>query len=262
MAALTAANGEEGMSKLAGKVAVVTGGSSGIGLATAQAFVEAGAYVYITGRRKAELDAAMAQIGGNVAGIQADSARKDDLERLFRTIAADKRRIDVLFANAGGGAIIPLADVTEGHFDDVFDRNVKGVFFTVQAALPLLVEGASVILVGSTAGSMGNESFSVYSASKAAVRNFARNWILDLKDRHIRVNTLSPGPIRTPALVGLAGPDADQQQALLDRMASLVPLGRVGEPEEVAKVALFLASDDSSYVTGSELFVDGGRAQI
>ncbi len=250
------------MTKLTGKVAVITGGSSGIGYATAQLFVEAGAYVYITGRRKSELNAAVKRIGKNISGIEADSAKNSDLKRLFSAIEEDGRKIDILFVNAGGGEFASLENVTESHFDDIFGRNVKGVLFTVQGALSLLVDGASVILVGSTAGSMGNDSFSVYAASKAALRNFARNWILDLKDRHIRVNTLSPGPIRTPALVGLAGSDADQQQALLDHMASLVPLGRVGEPEEVAKAALFLASDDSSYVNGAELFVDGGRAQI
>lgn len=250
------------MGKLDGKIAVVTGGSAGIGLATARMFAEAGAHVYITGRRREALDAAAVEIGANVTAVQADSAKVADLERLFAQVKTEKGRLDVLFVNAGGGELIPFGTVTEAQFDGTFDRNVKGVFFTVQTALPILADGASVILIGSTAGSMGAEAFSVYGASKAAVRNFARSWILDLKESGIRVNTLSPGPIRTDALVGLAGPGKEQQQALLDHMAGLVPLGRVGEPEEVAKAALFLASDDSSYVNGAELFVDGGRAQI
>lgn len=250
------------MGKLDGKIAVVTGGSAGIGLATARMFTEAGAHVYITGRRREALDAAALEIGANVTAVQADSSKVADLERLFARVMTEKGRLDVLFVNAGGGELIPFGTVTEAQFDDTFDRNVKGVFFTVQTALPILAHGASVILIGSTAGSMGAEAFSVYGASKAAVRNFARSWILDLKESGIRVNTLSPGPIRTEALVGLAGPDKEQQQALLDYMAGQVPLGRVGEPEEVAKAALFLASDDSSYVNGTELFVDGGRAQI
>jgi NAD(P)-dependent dehydrogenase (short-subunit alcohol dehydrogenase family) len=250
------------MAKLTGKIAVVTGGSSGIGLATAKVFVEAGAHVFITGRRKAQLDTAVREIGGNVTGIQADSAKIADLKRLFEKVQTDKEKLDVLFVNAGGGEMVALENVTEAHFDATFDRNVKGALFTVQAALPVLADGASVILTGSTAGSMGTAAFSVYGASKAALRNFSRNWILDLKERRIRVNTLSPGAIRTNALLGLAGPDDQQQQALLDYLASTVPLGRIGEPEEVAKAALFLASDDSSYVNGSELFVDGGRGQI
>lgn len=250
------------MGRLSGKTAVVTGGSAGIGLATARMFATEGAHVFITGRRQAQLDRAVAEIGGSITAVQADSARISDLETLFSRVREKAGKLDILFVNAGGGELVPFAHLTEGQFDDVFDRNVKGVFFTVQTALPVLVDGASVILVGSTAGSMGAAEFSAYGASKAAVRNFARSWILDLKERRIRVNTLSPGPIRTDALLGLAGPDPDKQQALLDHMANLVPLGRVGEPEEVAKAALFLASDDSSYVNGSELFVDGGRAQI
>ncbi len=250
------------MNRLRGKIAVVTGGSAGIGLATARTFVEEGAHVFITGRRRAPLEAAVRQIGEGVNAVQADSANLADLERLFATVKAEKGRVDIVFVNAGGGELIPFPQVTEAQFDDLFDANVKGVFFTVQAALPVLSDGASVILVGSTAGSMGNAAFSTYGASKAAVRNFARSWILDLSERRIRVNVLSPGPIRTDALLGLAGPDEAQRQALLDHMASLVPLGRIGEPEEVAKAALFLASDDASYVNGSELFVDGGRAQF
>ncbi|TWB22616.1 hypothetical protein FBZ89_103240 [Nitrospirillum amazonense] len=248
--------------KLEGKVAVVTGGTSGIGLATAKAFAAEGARVFVTGRRAPELQAAVAAIGPNATGVQADSAKAEDLNRLYEQVKAQAGRIDVLFANAGGGTMLPLGQITEDHYDDIFGRNVKAVLFTVQKALPLLVDGASVILTGSTAGSTGTAAFSVYSASKAAVRNFARSWTLDLKERGIRVNVLSPGPIRTPGLVELAGPDAAQQQGLLDYMASQVPLGRVGEVEEVAKAALFLASSDSSFVAGAELFADGGLAQV
>ncbi|MDG3440469.1 SDR family oxidoreductase [Nitrospirillum amazonense] len=248
--------------KLEGKVAVVTGGTSGIGLATAKAFAAEGARVFITGRRAPELQAAVAAIGPNATGVQADSAKAEDLNRLYEQVKAQAGRIDVLFANAGGGTMLPLGQITEEHYDDIFGRNVKAVVFTVQKALPLLVDGASVILTGSTAGSTGTPAFSVYSASKAAVRNLARSWTLDLKERGIRVNVLSPGPIRTPGLVELAGPDAAQQQGLLDYMASQVPLGRVGEVEEIAKAALFLASSDSSFVAGAELFADGGLAQV
>jgi NAD(P)-dependent dehydrogenase (short-subunit alcohol dehydrogenase family) len=248
--------------KLEGKVAVVTGGTTGIGLATAKRFAAEGARVFVTGRRAAELDAAVAAIGSAAIGVQADSANLGDLSRLYERVKTEAGRIDVLFANAGGGEMQPLGSITEAQFDDTFSRNVKGVLFTVQKALPLLVDGASVILTGSTTSITGTPAFSVYSASKAAVRNFARSWTLDLKDRGIRVNTLSPGPTKTPGLVGLAGPDAAQQQGLLDYMATQVPLGRVGDPDEIAKAAVFLASDDSSFVTGIELFVDGGQAQI
>jgi hypothetical protein len=247
--------------KLEGKVAVVTGGTSGIGLATARRFAAEGAQVFITGRREAELAAAVAAIGPNATGVQADSAIMADLDRLYARVKAEAGRIDVLFANAGGGSFLPLGSITEAQFDDTFGRNVKGVLFTVQKALPLLVDGASVILTGSTAASGGTPAFSVYAASKAAVRAFARNWILDLKERRIRVNVLSPGPTRTPGLVGLAGPDAAQQEALLSQFAAALPIGRVGEPEEVAQAALFLASEDASFVTGAELFVDGGERQ-
>lgn len=247
--------------KLQGKIALVTGGTSGIGLATAKRFAEEGAVVYITGRRQAELDAAVAHIGQAV-GVQVDSTRLDQLDGLYERIKQEQGRLDVLFANAGGGSMVPFGEITEAHFDDTFDRNVKGVLFTVQKALPLLAKGASVILTGSTAGSSGTAAFSVYAASKAAVRAFARNWILDLKDRHIRVNTLSPGATRTPGLVELAGPDAAQQQGLLDYLSAQIPLGRVGEPVEIANAAVFLASDDASFVNGAELFVDGGQAQV
>lgn len=248
--------------KLDGKVAVITGGTSGIGLATAKRFVSEGAFVFITGRRQSELDAAVEAIGANAVGIQADSANLVDLDRLFKQVKEEKGHIDVLFANAGGGSMLQLGSITEEHFDDIFNRNVKGVLFTVQKALPLLVAGASVLLTGSTTSSMGTAAFSVYSASKAAVRNFARSWILDLKGRGIRVNTLSPGPTKTPGLLNIAGLGVDEQQGLLDYLASQVPLGRVGDPDEIAKTAVFLASDDASFVTGIELFVDGGMAQI
>jgi NAD(P)-dependent dehydrogenase (short-subunit alcohol dehydrogenase family) len=248
--------------KLAGKIAVVTGGTSGIGLAVAKRFANEGAHVYITGRRQPELDAAVDAIGAAASGVRVDSADPAQLAALFERVKAEHGKVDVLVANAGGGSMLPLGQITEEHFDDTFNRNVKGTLFTVQAALPLLGNGASVILTGSTAASGGTEAFSVYAASKAAVRAFARNWILDLKGRSIRVNTISPGPIRTPGLVELAGPDADKQQGLLDFFATQIPMGRVGEPDEIAKAAVFLASDDASFVNGIELFVDGGLQQI
>jgi NAD(P)-dependent dehydrogenase (short-subunit alcohol dehydrogenase family) len=248
--------------KLEGKIAVVTGGSTGIGFAIAKRFVAEGATVYITGRRQAELDEAAQAIGERAIAAQVDSARLDQVQGLFDRIKAEHGRLDVLVANAGGGSFLPLGQITEEHFDDTFSRNVKGTLFTVQSALPLLVEGSSVILTGSTAASSGIEAFSVYAASKAAVRSFARSWIMDLKGRGVRVNTLSPGPIKTPGLVELVGNDATQQQQLLDQFASQIPMGRVGDPDEVAKAAVFLASSDSSFVTGTELFVDGGIRQI
>ena len=248
-------------SKLKGKIALITGGTTGIGLAVAKRFVQEGAHVIITGRRRAELDVAVSAIG-NAVGIQVDSSKMAELDTLFGQVKTDNGRIDVLMVNAGGGSFLPLGKITEEQYDDIFSRNVKGVLFTVQKALPLLSEGASVILTGSIAGSTGAEAFSVYAASKAAVRAFARNWILDLKGRRIRVNTLSPGPIMTPGLVGLVGSDPAQQQRLLDRLAAKNPMGRVGDPDEVAKAAVFLASDDSSFVNGIEMFVDGGVGQI
>jgi len=248
--------------KLDNKIALITGATSGIGLATAQRFALEGAQVIVTGRRQAELDKAVDAIGHGAVGLSVDSSDLNALDRLYDTIRERFGRIDVLYANAGGGSMLPLGAITEEQFDDTFGRNVKGTLFTVQKALPLLSQGASVILTGSTAGSQGTPAFSVYAASKAAIRAFARNWILDLKERAIRVNTISPGATRTPGLVELAGNDKAQQQGLLDYLASQIPLGRVGEPEEIAKAAVFLASDDSSFVNGAELFVDGGQAQI
>jgi NAD(P)-dependent dehydrogenase (short-subunit alcohol dehydrogenase family) len=248
--------------RLSGKIALVTGGTSGIGLASAKRFATEGAQVFITGRRQAELDAAVRSIGPSATGIRADVSKVSDLNRLFERIKADAGRIDVLFANAGGGSFLPLGQITEEQFDDTFGRNVKGLVFTVQKALPLLVDGGSIILTGSTASIVGTAAFSVYGASKAAIRSFARHWTLDLKARKIRVNVLSPGPTKTPGLLGLAGDDAKAQQGLLDQLAASVPLGRVAEPEEIAAAALFLASDQSSFVNGTELFADGGEAQV
>ncbi|APW36013.1 oxidoreductase [Rhodoferax koreense] len=251
--------------KLSGKVAIVTGGTTGIGLAAAKAFASEGAFVYITGRRQAELDAAVAAIGQNAIGVRADSTKLDDLDRLYDTVQAHHGRLDVLYANAGGGEMLALGAITEAHFDQTFHRNVKAVVFTVQKALPLLekaANGASVILAGSTTSIKGTANFSIYSATKAAVRNLARSWVLDLKGRAIRINTLSPGPIHTPGLVELAGTDVVQQQGLLDYLTSQIPIGRIGQPDDVANAAVFLASDDSSFITGIELFADGGLAQV
>jgi len=244
------------------KVVVVTGGTSGIGLATAQAFAAAGAFVFVTGRRQETLDAAVKAIGGRVTGVRGDMSNLADIDRLYDAVQQQHAQIDVIFANAGGGSFAPLGAITEEHYQQTFDTNVKGVLFTVQKALPLLRDGASVILTSSVTAITGTAAFSVYSATKAAVRNFARSWILDLKDRRIRVNAVSPGPIETAGLVELAGPDAAAQQGLLDFMAGQVPLGRVGQPAEIAKAVLFLASDQASFVNGIELFVDGGMAQI
>jgi NAD(P)-dependent dehydrogenase (short-subunit alcohol dehydrogenase family) len=242
------------MGRLQGKVAVITGGSTGIGLATAKLFVSEGAYVFITGRRQKELDQAVKAIGSNVTGIQGDVAKLADLDRLYQAVKA-KGRIDVVFANAGLAEFAPLGSITEEHFDKLFDINVKGTLFTVQKALPLLNDGGSIILTGSDGGSKGTPALGVYGATKAAVRTFVRAWTVELKDRHIRSNVLSPGPTETPAM-------GQQPADAIAMIVSTIPMGRMGEPEEVAKAALFLASDDSSFVTGIELFVDGGRAQI
>jgi NAD(P)-dependent dehydrogenase (short-subunit alcohol dehydrogenase family) len=250
------------MAKLDGKIAVITGGSEGIGLATAIRFVADGAEVFVTGRRQAALDSAIAAIGGKATGVRADSTNLADLDRLYAQVRDSAGRIDVLFVNAGGGTMLPLGSITEEHYDEIFNRNVKGALFTVQKALPLLVDGASVILVGSILGVMGTARCSVYSAAKAALRNFARSWTLDLKKRRIRVNVLSPGSTRTPGMLGLVGPDPVKQQGFEDFLAAGIPLGRIAEPEEIAAVAAFLASDDASFVAGIELFADGGRAQV
>lgn len=247
--------------KLAGKIALITGANSGIGLATAKRFVAEGAYVFITGRRPTELDAAVKQIGKSVTGIQSDVSKLADLDRLYSTIGQQKGRLDVLFANAGGGEFAPLGAITEEHFDRTFNTNVKGTLFTVQKALPLLTDGGSVILTSSTTSMKGSEAFSVYSATKAAIRSFARCWTLDLKERRIRVNALSPGVTDTPGLHGLAQTE-EQAREIKAALITTVPLGRMADPDEIAKAAVFLASDDSSYITGIELFVDGGMAQI
>jgi NAD(P)-dependent dehydrogenase (short-subunit alcohol dehydrogenase family) len=249
------------MGRLEGKTAVITGGNSGIGLATAKRFVAEGADVVITGRRQEELDKAIEVIGSGVMAVQGDVSHLDDLDRLFATVRAKCGRIDVLFANAGLGGMAPVGAITEASFDLIFDVNVKGTLFTVQKALPLMQVGGSIILTGSTTGSMGTPAFSVYSATKAAIRNFARSWALDLRQTGIRVNVLSPGATATPGLLnGLAR--SGQQESLTSGLIAQTPLGRMGLPEETAAVALFLASDDSSFMTGSEVFVDGGMAQI
>jgi NAD(P)-dependent dehydrogenase (short-subunit alcohol dehydrogenase family) len=249
------------MAKLDGKIALVTGGNSGIGLATAKRLVAEGAYVFITGRREAELSAAVKEIGRNVTGVQGDVSNLADLDRLFARIKQEKGRLDVVFANAGIAKYGALGKITEELYDSIFDINVKGVLFTVQKALPLLPDGASIILNASIVGSKGFASNSVYSATKAAVRSFARTWTTDLKDRRIRVNVVSPGFTDTPGLGELlASSDTGQQR--LKMVSAVVPAGRMGTPDEIAKAVVFLASDDSSYITGTELFVDGGLAQI
>jgi NAD(P)-dependent dehydrogenase (short-subunit alcohol dehydrogenase family) len=249
------------MSKtLRGKIAVVTGGSTGIGFAIAKAFVAEGAYVFITGRRQSALDEAVSEIGENVQGVRADSSNLDDLDALFETVRDHKGSIDILVANAGGGVSGALGSITEEGFDATFATNVKGVVFAVQKALPLLAKKASVILTGSTTSEMGMPGASVYAATKAALRNFARSWIIDLKGQDIRVNVLSPGPTRTPGLLGIA--PLENQDAFVESMAATVPLGRIGHPDEIAAAALFLASDAASFVNGSEFFVDGGQAQV
>src|SRR5438067_7104024 len=249
------------MGKLEGKTALVTGGSSGIGLATAKEFAGEGAYVFITGRREPELAAAVKEIGSNVIAVRGDVSNLVDLDRLFAQIQREKGRLDVLFANAGVARYAPLGKITEELYDSIFDINVKGLLFTVQKALPLMPDGASIVLNASIVGSKGFPANSVYSATKAAVRSFARTWTTDLKDRRIRVNAVSPGPILTPGLHDLVGSTGAGEQRL-KMLSSTVPLGRLGAPTEIAKAVVFLASDDSSYITGTELFVDGGMAQV
>ncbi|MGC2572199.1 MAG: glucose 1-dehydrogenase [Candidatus Nitrosopolaris sp.] len=249
--------------RLDGKIAVITGGNSGIGLATAQRLVQEGAFVFINGRRQDELDKAEEQIGGNVMGVQGDVSNTADLDRLCETVKQQKGRIDILFANAGVADVAPLGSITESHFDKIFSINLKGLLFTVQKALPLFQDGGSIILTASVGGSKGFEGVSVYSATKAAVRSFARSWTVDLKHRKIRVNAVSPGMISTPMLSGQGmGLSEVQVEQFKKSVLNNVPLGRVGNPDEIAKAVAFLASDDSSYITGIELFVDGGLAQI
>ncbi|MEZ2719084.1 SDR family NAD(P)-dependent oxidoreductase [Niallia circulans] len=248
------------MGKFEGKIALVTGGTSGIGLATAQKFVNEGAYVYITGRRQNELDKAVNQIGKNVTGVQGDISKLEDLDKLYDIIKQEKGKLDILFANAGIGNFLPLGEITEEQVDRTFDINVKGTIFTVQKALSLFPNKVgSIIVTGSTAGSIGNPAFSVYGASKAALRALVRNWILDLKGTEIRVNVVSPGAILTPAYDELFG---DALEEVMENSKNTVPAGKVGTPEEVANAVSFLASDESSYLTGVELFVDGGLAQV
>jgi NAD(P)-dependent dehydrogenase (short-subunit alcohol dehydrogenase family) len=247
-------------STLSAKTAVITGGTSGIGLAIARRFANEGARVFITGRRQETLDAAIGELDGDITGVRADVTSTADLSALFTTVREQAGHIDVLVANAGGGSFATLGEITEEQYHDTFDTNVKGTLLTVQGALPLLFDGASVILLSSTTATRGGAAFSIYAASKAAIRNFARSWALDLKDRGIRVNALSPGPTRTPGLVGLV--PVEQEQGLLDAMAAEVPLGRVADPSEIAAAALFLASSEASVVNGSELYADGGAAQV
>jgi len=247
--------------KLDGKIALVTGGSSGIGLATARQFITEGAFVYITGRRQAELNSALETLGDNAKAVRADASKLADLDALYAQIKQEKGRLNVLFVNAGGGSFAPLGQITEEQYDSTFNTNVKGLLFTVQKALPLIPDGGAIVLNASIVSVQGVPSFSVYSASKAAVRSFARGWTNDLKDRKIRVNVVSPGPIDTPGLSGLAQTE-EQKSALYAQLASAVPLGRVGQPEEIAKAAMFLASDDASFIAGIELFVDGGTVQV
>ena len=249
------------MDKLEGKIALITGGNSGIGLATAKQFVNEGAYVFITGRRDPELAAAVKEIGRNVTGVQGDVSNLGDLDSLFAKIKREKGQLDIVFANAGVARYAPIGEITEEHYDSIFNINVKGLLFTVQKALPMLPDGASIILNSSIVASKGLSSISVYSATKAGVRSFARTWTTDLKDRGIRVNAVSPGSIDTPGLSDLLASSETGQQRL-KMISNSVPLGRLGTPDEIAKAVVFLASDDSSYVTGTELFVDGGFAQV
>ena len=247
--------------KLEGKIAVITGGNSGIGLATAKRFVSEGSYVFITGRRQKKLDVALSETGNNVTGVQGDVSDLADLDRLYNTVKDQKGHNDILFANAGIAQFAPLGEISEEHFDNIFRINVKGLLFTVQKALPLFHDGGSIILNASIGSSKGVEESSVYSATKAAVRSFARTWTVDLRHRKIRVNAISPGPIDTPIFGNLLQ-NEEQSTQFKKNIVNTVPIGRMGSPDEVAKAVSFLASDDSSYITGIELFVDGGLAQI
>ncbi len=244
------------MGKLEGKVAVITGGSSGMALASAKLFVEEGAYVFITGRRQETLDEAVRLIGRNVTGVRSDASNLDDLDRLFEAVKREKGKIDILFASAGTGEALKLGEITEQHFDTTFDLNVRGTLFTVQKALPLFNDGGSIFMTGSNASVKGFPGFGVYAASKLALRSFARTWLNELKDRKIRVNVLVPGQVATPILEQVL------TKEMKDMFEALIPRGKMGRPEEIATVALFLASDDSSYVNGLELFVDGGASAI
>jgi NAD(P)-dependent dehydrogenase (short-subunit alcohol dehydrogenase family) len=250
------------MGKLEGKTALITGGSSGIGFATAKRFVDEGAYVFITGRRQSELEAAVSQIGQNVTSVQSDVSKLADLDKLYAGVKEQKGKLDIVFANAGTGAFAPLGKISEEHFDKQFDVNVRGLLFTVQKALPLMQPGASIVLNASIVSITGSPAFSVYSATKAAVRSFARTWSVDLKERNVRVNAISPGIIPTPGYNTSLGMTEEQVDQFVQSSIDKIPLGRPGTADEIAKAVLFLASDDSSYITGIELFVDGGLAQI
>lgn len=249
------------MKKLQGKVAVITGANSGIGLAMAKRFAAEGCTVFMTGRRQLELDQAVAQVGANARGIQGDVASLKDLDRLFALVAQEAGTLDILVANAGGGEFMALGEITEEHVDKTLNTNIKGTLFTVQKALPLMKEGGAIILTGSTSANTGVPVFSVYSATKAAVRNLARSWCVELASRGIRINVLVPGATATPGWHGLASSESEQRD-MVDFVKQTTPLGRLGDPDETARAAVFLASDDSSFMTGSELFVDGGSAQI
>jgi NAD(P)-dependent dehydrogenase (short-subunit alcohol dehydrogenase family) len=248
--------------KLAGKIALVTGGTSGLGLATAKRFIAEGAMVVVTGRRAAELDAAVKALGASALGVRGDVSILADLDHLFATIREQYGRLDIVFANAGGGAFVALGDITEEHFDKYIGINVKGTLFTVQKALSLMTGGGSIVLNGSMVSVKGVPGFTVYAATKAALRSFARTWAVDLKEKNIRVNVVSPGTVVTPGYKNELGMTDEQVLEFETRAASTTPLGRAGTADEIAKAVVFLASDDSSYVTGADLFVDGGAAQI
>jgi NAD(P)-dependent dehydrogenase (short-subunit alcohol dehydrogenase family) len=262
-ATLTQAGGSPFAGHLEAKVAVITGGSSGIGLATARRFVEEGAQVFIVGRRQAELDAAVELLGDRATGIQGDISKLEDLDRVFATVGQAAGSVDVLFANAGGGSgLVTIDDITFDMYEQVFSANVRGTLFTVQKALPLMAKGGSIVITGSTSASRGHPGFGVYSASKAAVRQLTRVWAAELAPRGIRVNTITPGPTDTPGIRGIAKGDPAREQALLASMAAKIPLARIGDPAEIANAVLFLASDQASFMTGAEIFVDGGDAQV
>jgi NAD(P)-dependent dehydrogenase (short-subunit alcohol dehydrogenase family) len=248
--------------KLAGKIAVITGGSSGIGLATAKRFVQEGAYVFITGRREKELSAAVREIGAGATGVQSDVANPADLDKLYAAVKEQSGKLDIVFANAGTGAFAPLGQISEDHFDRQFNVNVKGLLFSVQKALPFMQRGGSIVLNASIVSMKGSPAFSVYSATKAAVRSFARTWCVDLKEQGIRVNAISPGIVPTPSYNTALGLSDEQVDQYVQSSLGNIPLGRAGTTDEIAKAVVFLASDDSSYVNGIELFVDGGLAQI